>query len=41
MMTDDIVPVTGGIAAATDNGVGAVATLAADGSSIQILVYNQ
>ena len=25
---------------ATDNGVGAVATLAADGNSIQILVYN-
>jgi xylan 1,4-beta-xylosidase len=40
MMTDTIVPVTGGIAAATDNGVGAVATLAADGSSIQVLVYN-
>jgi len=40
MMTDQVVPVTGGIAAATDNGVGAVATLAADGSSIQILVYN-
>ena len=40
MMTDTIVPVTGGIAAATDNGVGAVATLAADDSSIQILVYN-
>ena len=40
MMTDQTVPVTGGIAAATDNGVGAVATLAADGSSIQILVYN-
>ena len=40
MMTDQAVPVTGGIAAATDNGVGAVATLAADGSSIQILVYN-
>jgi len=40
MMTDRIVPVTGGIAAATENGVGAVATLAADDSSIQILVYN-
>ena len=40
MMTDTVVPVTGGIAAATDNGVGAVATLAADGSSIQVLVYN-
>ena len=40
MMTDTVVPVTGGIAAATDNGVGAVATLAADGNSIQVLVYN-
>jgi xylan 1,4-beta-xylosidase len=40
MMTDMIVPVTGGIANATDNGVGAVATLAADGNSIQVLVYN-
>jgi len=40
MMTDKIVPVTGGIAAATDNGVGAVATLSDDGSSLQILVYN-
>jgi xylan 1,4-beta-xylosidase len=40
MMTDTIVPVTGGIAAATDNGVGAVATLSADGNAIQILVYN-
>ena len=39
-MTDTVVPVTGGIAAATDNGVGAVATLAADGNSIQVLVYN-
>jgi xylan 1,4-beta-xylosidase len=40
MMTDTIVPVTGGIANATDNGVGAVATLSSDGNSIQILVYN-
>jgi xylan 1,4-beta-xylosidase len=40
MMTDDILAVTGGIATAGDNGVGAVATLAADGSSLQILVYN-
>ena len=40
MMTDTIVPVSGGIASATDNGVGAVATLASDGNSIQILVYN-
>jgi xylan 1,4-beta-xylosidase len=40
MMTDLTVPVTGGIAAATDNGVGAVATLAADGSSVQILIHN-
>jgi xylan 1,4-beta-xylosidase len=40
MMTDTVVPVTGGIANATDNGVGAVATLASDGNSIQILVYN-
>ena len=40
MMTDTVVPVTGGIGAATDNGVGAVATLASDGNSMQILVYN-
>ena len=40
MMTDTTVPVTGGISAATDNGVGAVATLASDGNSMQILVYN-
>jgi xylan 1,4-beta-xylosidase len=40
MMTDTVVPVTGGIASANDNGVGAVATLASDGGSIQILVYN-
>jgi xylan 1,4-beta-xylosidase len=40
MMTDTVVPVTGGIAQATDNGVGAVATMASDGNSIQILVYN-
>ena len=40
MMTDKIVPVTGGIAGANDNGVGAVATLASDGNSIQILVHN-
>ena len=40
MMTDTIVPVSGGISSATDNGVGAVATLASDGNSIQILVYN-
>jgi xylan 1,4-beta-xylosidase len=40
MMTDKVVPVTGGIAAATDNGVGAFATLADDGNSVQVLVYN-
>ena len=40
MMTDTIVPVTGGIGNATQNGVGAVATLAADGSSMQILIHN-
>jgi xylan 1,4-beta-xylosidase len=40
MMTDTVVPVAGGIGAATDNGVGAVATLASDGNSMQILVYN-
>jgi xylan 1,4-beta-xylosidase len=40
MMTDTIVPVSGGISSATDNGVGAIATLASDGNSIQILVYN-
>ena len=40
MMTDTIVPVSGGISGATDNGVGAVATLAGDGNSMQILVYN-
>jgi xylan 1,4-beta-xylosidase len=40
MMTDTTVPVAGGIATATENGVGAVATLAADGNSMQILVYN-
>jgi len=40
MMTEKILPVTGGIAAATDNGVGAVATLSADGNAVQILVYN-
>src|SRR5262245_12373323 len=40
MMTDKSLPVTGGIAAATDNGVGAFATVADDGSSVQVLVYN-
>ena len=40
MMTDTTVTVSGGVTDATMNGVGAVATLAADGNSMQILVYN-
>jgi xylan 1,4-beta-xylosidase len=40
LMTDTTVPVTGGVTDATMNGVNAVATLAADGNSMQILVYN-
>jgi xylan 1,4-beta-xylosidase len=40
MMTDTTVPVTGGVTDATSDGVNAVATLAADGKSLQILVYN-
>jgi len=40
MMTDTTVTVTGGVTDATMDGVGAVATLAADGNSLQILVYN-
>jgi hypothetical protein len=39
LMTDTTVPVSGGVGAG-DAGVGAVATLAADGNSMQILVYN-
>jgi xylan 1,4-beta-xylosidase len=40
MMTDTTVPVAGGVTDAAMNGVNAVATLAADGSSMQILIYN-
>jgi xylan 1,4-beta-xylosidase len=40
MMTDTTVPVTGGVGDAHTDGVGSVATLAADGKSLQILVYN-
>jgi len=40
LMTDTTVPVTGGVTDPNANGVGAVATLAADGNSMQILVYN-
>jgi len=40
MMTDKTVTVSGGVTDATMNGVNGVATLAADGNSMQILVYN-
>jgi len=40
LMTDKTLTVTGGVTDANADGVNAVATLAADGNSLQILVYN-
>ena len=40
LMTDKTLTVTGGVTDPNADGIGAVATLAADGNSLQILVYN-